>query len=67
MTVKATGTFATNNPNPFDYNVDRYVRIRNFLFPKSATDRQLYIVYMTLFKSDVVNPVYYRKAQFLGA
>lgn len=67
ITIKATGSYAVSNPNPFPYNSRIYLYIRNILFPKAATDRQIYPIYMTLYKSDVVNPTYYRKAMFLGA
>ena len=66
VTIKATGSYATSTPNPFEQNVQRWIYLRNILFPKAATDRNLNVIYMTLYKSDVVNPTYYRKAQFLG-
>ena len=33
VTIKAIGSFATSYPNPFEYNVRRYIMLRNLLFP----------------------------------
>ena len=61
ITIKATGSYAVSNPNPFPHNTRRYIYLRNMVYPKSSSNKVIYPIYMTLYKSDVVNPTAYRR------
>ena len=67
MTIKATGSFATSMPNPFPYQYRTWIYLRNLLFPTTSTTKVIYPIYCTLYKSDVVNPVAYRRSYFISA
>ena len=66
VTIKASTSYAATTPNPFDYYANRYVYLRRINFPKASTKRQIYVVYVSLYKSDVVNPTVYRFSQFVS-
>lgn len=66
ITIKASTSYAATTPNPFDYNVNRYIQLKNIYFPKASTKRQIYSIYITLYKSNVVNPTVYRYSQFVS-
>lgn len=67
MTIKPTGTWSTNMPNGFPYQYRTWIYLRNILFPTTSTTKTVYPIYCTLYKSDVVNPVAYRKGYFISA
>lgn len=66
VTIKGKGTYLASNPNPFLYQTDNHIYLRNFIFPPS-TNKVVYPIYVTLYKSDVVNPVEYKRAYYISA
>lgn len=62
VTVKGIST-----SNVFPYQTYIEVRLYNFLFPLASTNKIVYPIYLTLYKSDIVNPTEYRRAFFISA
>ena len=67
VTIKGSSSYLATTPNPFDYYADRWIYFRNMRFPKGSSPTRKYQIYMTLYKSDVVNPTFYRKASYFSA
>lgn len=56
VTIKGSASYLVSNPNIFPYQTSIYIYLRNILFPKSSSNKIIYPVYATLYKSDIVNP-----------
>ena len=67
VTIRATASYAVGTPNPFPYNQRIYVYLRNIRFPKSSSTQTVYPIYVSLYKSNIVNPTAYRRGTFLCA
>ncbi len=59
VTIKGSATYLAGTPNIFPYTTYTTIYLRNIYFSVASTNNILYPVYMTLFKSDVVNPTAY--------
>lgn len=62
VTIRGSSTYLVSNPNIFPYRTTVVIYLRNILFPKSSSNKVIYPVYATLYKSDVVNPTQYMRA-----
>jgi hypothetical protein len=67
VTVKGSPTYLSGTPNAFNYQTTVDVRLYNFVFPLASTNKIVYPIYLTLYKSDIVNPTEYRRAYFFSA
>jgi len=59
LTIKGSSTYLSTNPNMFPYNTYTTIILKNIYFPVTSSNKNLYPVYVTLFKSDIVNPIPY--------
>jgi len=67
ITVKGTASYLASYPNPFPFQYQNYICLRNIMFPYSSTNKNIYPAYATLYKSDVVNPTAYYYYRVIGA
>lgn len=67
ITIKGSTSYLVSNPNIFPYRTSIYIYLRNLLFPKSSSNKIVYPIYATLYKSDVVNPTEYMRMYFISA
>lgn len=57
VTIKGSASYLVGTPNIFPYTSTIYIYLTNIYFPKASTNKVIYPIYATLYKSDIVNPV----------
>jgi hypothetical protein len=59
LTIKGSNTYLLTTPNPFDYQTSRYIYLYNIRHSRTTSNKYVYPTYVSLYKSDVVNPIAY--------
>jgi hypothetical protein len=59
MVIKANTAYSATVHNLFPFNSYTEIRLSNLMFTLSSSNRNLYPLYIALYKSDVVNPTSY--------
>lgn len=63
LTIQGSSTYLASNPNVFPVNTYINIFLKNLNFPKTSTVKNMYQIYVSLFASNVVNPVTYYSVQ----
>lgn len=67
VTIQGNAAYLASNPNIFPYQISTYIYLRNIYWPLASTNKVIYQVYMTLYASNVVNPVTYNAIRTVSA
>lgn len=67
ITIKPNSNYTTSVPNLFPFASATYISLKNLMFSLSTSNKNLYPLYMTLYKSDVVNPTTYLSLTYIQA
>lgn len=59
LTVRANANYLLTVPNLFPYQSYTYIQMNNIAYTTVSTNKNVYPIYCTLYKSDVVNPTAY--------
>ena len=67
ITIKPNSVYSVTVPNLFPFQSITRITLKNIMFSLSSSNKNLYPVYMALYKSDVVNPTSYNKMTYIHA
>jgi hypothetical protein len=67
VTIKANAVYSATVPNLFPFSSTTYITLKNLMFSVSSSNKNLYPLYMALYKSDVVNPTSYLTMTYIHA
>lgn len=67
ITIKPNSAYSSTVPNLFPYASATYILLKNIMFSLSTSNKNLYPLYITLYKSDVVNPTTYLYLTYVQA
>jgi len=67
ITIKPNSAYSISVPNLFPYRSTTFILLKNMMFSLSTSNKNLYPLYMTLYKSDVVGPTTYNYLTYIQA
>lgn len=67
VTIQGNAAYLATTPNLFPYQTSTYIYLTDMYWPYASTPKYIYQVYMTLYASNVVNPVTYSAVKTVSA
>ena len=67
LVIQGSATYLASNPNPFPYGTYISIYLKNINFPITSSTKTMYQIYVSLFASNVVNPITYYSLQTVSA
>lgn len=67
MTIQGNAAYLASNPNIFPYQTSIFIYLTNMYWPLASSTKTIYQIYMSLYASNVVNPVVYNAVRTVSA
>ena len=67
VTIQGNAAYLASTPNIFPYQTSTYIYLRNMYWPLASSTKTIYQIYMSLYASNVVNPVVYNAVNVVSA
>ena len=67
VTIQGNAAYLASTPNIFPYQTSTYIYLTNMYWPLASSTKTIYQIYMSLYASNVVNPVVYNAVNVVSA